>query len=98
LDQSPNKSRYSVRTGLKNVIANAIVIWLKHEAGIDYHDKDIAYKAIHALDMLTPAPSFVPTLAELSASTSCRKRKVKERPTVIVELVYSDGDVASVKL
>lgn len=87
-----------MKTGLKNVIANAVVIWLKHETGRDYLDKDDAYRAIHALDTLTPAPFFVPPLCELSASTSRRKRKIKETPMIVAEVIYSDGEVASLEM
>ena len=98
LDKIPDDSPFSVRTALKNVIANSMVIWMKHDAGSAYLDKDEAYRAIHSLDVLTPVSGFVPPLNEFSSFTSRRKRKAKDTPAVIAEVVYSDGEIGSVKL
>jgi len=92
LDIRPDGAVLSVRTALKNVIANGMIIWIKHSKGQDFRLKEDAHRAIHALDSLTPAPSFVFPLSRLSASVSRRRRKVKGNNTVVIEVVRSDGE------
>ena len=80
------------RTGLKSVIAHAIVIWLKFKGRNTFFDRLDAYKAIHDLDSLTPAPGFVFPLSLLAASSSRRKRKIEDRPVYVAEVILSDND------
>jgi hypothetical protein len=92
LDTRPDNSMFTVRTALKNVVANGMVIWMKHSACEDFRLKEDALRAIHSLDTLTPAPAFMFPLNPLSASISRRKRKTRSQQTMSIQIVGSDGE------
>ena len=58
-EERPPKSKCRIRTTLQNVVANAVVIMVKHNEGIEYLTEKAALQQIYRLDALTPAPHFV---------------------------------------
>lgn len=99
LDVIPAGSRYRIRTSLKNVILNGIIVYIKHFERIDFILEKEADIQLYYLDVLTPAPAFVgPEKTEIHIPGS-KKRKVNTfHAPVHVQLVDSDGEMEDIEL
>lgn len=98
LDTIPAGSRYRVRTVLKNVILNGIIIFIKHFERIDFVSEKEADMQLYSLDVLTPVSAFIgPEKTEIYIPGS-KKRKVHTFQSVRVQLVGSDGEMEDVEL
>ena len=96
IDTHPAGARSTVRTTLKNVVINAVIIWLQCETG-EYKNEKQAYQAIYGLDIYTPIPSFIPPLNIQSAFIRKRKRTQKKHFKVKSVFISSDGEEEEVE-
>jgi hypothetical protein len=100
LDTIPTGSRYRIRTTLKNVILNGIIVYIKHFEHIDFIREKEADTQLYHLDVLTPAPAFVgPEKTETHIPGSKRKKKVNVfHAPVHIQLVDSEGEMEDIEL
>jgi hypothetical protein len=99
LDAIPAGSRYRIRTSLKNVILNGIIVYIKHFERIDFTLEKEADMQLYYLDVLTPAPVFVGPEKTETHIPGSKKQKVNTfHAPVHIQLVDSDGEMEDIEL
>jgi hypothetical protein len=99
LDSIPDGSSRRVRTMLKNVIVNGVLIFIKHIERVDYvGDKEVS-KQLYRLDALTPSPAFIgPERKDLSIMGLTRQGSDDLNTPLHLQLFDSDGEIEDVEL
>ena len=99
LESTPVGTSHRVRTTLKNVIINGVIIFIKHIKRIAFiGDKD-ANKQLYRLDALTPSPAFVGIeRKDLCIIGSNRKNSGELNNPLHLQLFDSDEEIENVEL
>jgi hypothetical protein len=98
-DTIPDGCRHRIRTTLKNVILNGVIIYIKHLEGTDFILEKEADAQLYFLDALTPAPAFIGLeKPEINIPGSKRHKVGLFRMPSHVELVDSDGEIECVEI
>jgi hypothetical protein len=99
LESTPNGSTRRVRTTLKNVIVNGIIIFIKHIERVDFiGDKDVN-RQLYRLDALTPSPAFVGPERRDPCIIGSNHQNPEEWSTPLqLQLFDSDGETEDIEL
>jgi hypothetical protein len=99
LEATPRGSHYRVRTMLKNVVINGVIIFVKHLEHIEFVLEKDAELQLYHLDMLTPAPAFVgPERPQTHIPGNKRRKTERSHNPLHIQLVDSDGELEDVDL
>jgi hypothetical protein len=95
----PPGDRCSVKTTLRNLIANAAHCMLKHEYMVDHVKEKDVRKFIYDLDSMTPTKYFTaPARPDITRPGSKHRYTSKRRLPLTIEMALSDGEVEEVTL
>ena len=99
LDSRPVGSHRRVRTTLKNVVVNGIIIFVKHFERVDFIGDTEVDIQLYRLDALTPSPAFVgPELKEPHIPGSKRQKLEAPLAPMHLQLFDSDGEPEDIEL
>ena len=88
-----------MKTMLKNVIINGVIIFVKHLEQIEFVSEKDAETQLYLLDALTPAPAFVgPEKPDKHIPGSKRLKIDNSHKPIQIQLVDSDGETEDISL
>jgi hypothetical protein len=95
----PPGDRCSIKTTLRNLIANASHSMLKHEYMVDHVKEKDVRKFIYDLDSMTPTKYFTaPARPDITRSGGKHRHTSKRRLPLTIEMALSDGEVEEITL
>ena len=99
LQTCPSRSRLTVTSMLKNIVAASVVYWLELKCGKQFKSKEEVHAAICNLDRLTNSEDWIPPIDPLLGLLGTKVEKdMSDVLPAEIELLLSDGEVETVCL
>jgi len=99
LDSHPGNHRMTVLTMMRNIVATAVCYWIDWRLETRFKEKEEVHSAICRLDQLTESDVWIAPPDPLGGVNGSRRKKVKSKAVPAeVQLVFSDGEVETVRL